>query len=267
MLRPRLTVAQLSAFVLFAGVVCGTLAIINTKNAQIADLTQRVKHAEAAASQNQGTVVTIARDCSNRFSAASALNLPDGYVMGVDYRRREVVIDINGDDAARPGMRMAIFESASPTIDRQLPKGTIELIQVGEHVSTARIREPPDQEEPIMVGDLVYSPAWSPGQSMRFALIGKIDRNRDGKDDRAELKRIIEQAGGVIDFDLPPPDIGPETGALSPRVDWYVQDVVYDAPIRDVQFAKRVGAAIKNARLNGIRPMPLDRLLHLLGYL
>ncbi len=33
---------------------------------------------------------------------------------------------------------------------------------------------------------------------MRFALIGKIDVNRDGKDDRQDLKRMIEDAGGIM---------------------------------------------------------------------
>ena len=31
---------------------------------------------------------------------------------------------------------------------------------------------------------------------MRIALVGKIDINRDGRDDRADLKRMIEGAGG-----------------------------------------------------------------------
>jgi hypothetical protein len=54
----------------------------------------------------------------------------------------------------------------------------------------------------IQVGDIVYSPAWSPNAPTRFALVGKIDVNRDGQDDRDELKRTIEEAGGVIEFDL-----------------------------------------------------------------
>ena len=51
---------------------------------------------------------------------------------------------------------------------------------------------------------------------MRFALIGKMDVNRDGRDDRDELKRMIQEAGGVVEFDLPPADVGKETGTLTP---------------------------------------------------
>ncbi len=78
--------------------------------------------------------------------------------------------------------------------------------------------------DPIRTGDIVYSPAWSPNNPTRFALVGKIDVNRDGRDDREELKRMIKEAGGVVDFDLPPLEVGKETGKLTPRIDWYVID-------------------------------------------
>ena len=60
--------------------------------------------------------------------------------------------------------------------------------------------------------------------SSRFALIGKIDANRDGTDDRAAFKRVIEAAGGSVDYDLPAPEDGQEVGKLAPRIDWYVVD-------------------------------------------
>jgi len=112
---------------------------------------------------------------------------------------------------------------------------------------------------------------------MRFALIGKIDVNRDGKDDREDLRRMIEEAGGKVDFDLPPPNHGKESGKLTARISWYVTDE--RMPLRELfeartsagvaaqaQFDKRFGQAIKEARSEGIRPMPLGRLLAYFGY-
>jgi len=178
---------------------------------------------------------------------------------------------------ARPHMKMSIFDSASSRNPIEKPKGTIELTEVGEQFSTARILKTNDPREPIRAGDIVYSPTWSPNTPMRFALVGKMDVNRDDKDDRDELKRMIQEAGGVIDFDLPLPDAGKETGRLSPRIDWYVID---DPPpmqqvhaarseqslIRQAQIDKRMGEVIKEARLQGIRPLKVGRLLALLGY-
>ena len=112
---------------------------------------------------------------------------------------------------------------------------------------------------------------------MRFALVGKIDVNRDGRDDRDELKRMIQEAGGTVDFDLPPADLGKETGTLSPRIDWYVTTTAL--PLRDTFTTKNAGRRgltreAQSARgrdrqgssLNGIRPMTIEHLLAFLGY-
>ncbi len=109
-------------------------------------------------------------------------------------------------------------------------------------------------------------PAGSTLGPMRFALVGRMDLNRDGKDDRNEIKRMIQDAGGVIDFDLPPPDVGTETGQIMPRIDWYVIDegtLLHGSDssksdqglVREAQFQQRVGQVVKEARSNGIRPL------------
>src|SRR5271157_408830 len=186
----------------------------------------------------------------------NVLDKPDGYITFVDLTRNEVQVNINRRQGARPQMKMTVFDAGSPGVPTEKPKGNIQLIQVG---------------------DLVYSPAWSPEEPIRFALIGKIDVNRDGKDDRQDLKRLIEEAGGIVDYDLPPPGYGKESGKLSARISWYVTDE--RMPLREVfeartdagvaaqaQFDKRFGQAIKEARAEGIRPMPLGRLLAYFGY-
>jgi hypothetical protein len=106
----------------------------------------------------------------------------------------------------------------------------------------------------------------------RFALVGRIDLNRDNQDDRQELKRFIEEAGGIVEFDFPSPDVGRQSGTFSSRIDWYVIDS--RVPLREVRssnsarvvagrpdFQKQMSELIKEARLDGIRPMPIERLL------
>ncbi len=109
-------------------------------------------------------------------------------------------------------------------------------------------------------------------QGQRFALVGPIDIDRDGRDDRDRLKWMILRNGGTVDFDLPPQWVGKETGELTPRIDWYVTDD--RLPLRDISFrcsepmvkmqsklSARVGEVIKLARQDGVRPMPTERLL------
>lgn len=206
----------------------------------------------------------------------TVLDTPDGVVTFVDYTRGEIHANVTRSAGARPQMIFAIFDAKSPGLPTDKPKGKVELLKVGDRESIARIVTTNSNIDPIRVGDLVYSAAWSPNEPMRFALIGKIDVNRDGVDDRADLKRMIESAGGIVDYDLPPPDAGRESGKLTGRDAWYVVD--NRIPLREVYSPSRVTAnesaenlkkqtdAIREARQNGVRPMPIERLLPYLGY-
>jgi len=250
----------------------------DNKATQLASASTKIKQLEEDFSRKQELQSTIIREQRDRLEQSeNILDRPDGYVTYVDYERREVRVNVTRRQGARPQQKMTIFDAASPGIPTEKPKGTIMLTKVGEQDSVAQILKTNNPIDPIRDGDIVYSPAWSPNVPMRFALIGKMDVNRDDRDDREELKRMIQEAGGVVDFDLPPPEVGKETGTLSPRIDWYVID--QRMPLRDVfsqksaegdtrraALEKRMGEVIKEARLNGIRPMLIERLLAYLGY-
>ncbi len=245
---------------------------------KIANLDARIGQMKDDYDKERLTLTTIIKELRDRAERTETiLDHPDGYITYVDYGSREVQLNINRAMGARPQMKMSVFDANAPGVPTEKPKGTIELTKVGDQFSVARIVDTKNPIEPIRSGDIVYSPAWSPNNPTRFALVGKMDANRDGRDDREELKRMIQEAGGVVDFDLPPPWVGKETGKLSPRIDWYVIDD--RMPLRDVFRARsepqlkdeatlneRVGKVIQEARIVGIRPMPIGRLLSYLGY-
>ena len=139
---------------------------------------------------------------------------------------------------------------------------------------------------------------WSYDHPQRFGLIGKLDINRDGKDDRAELIRMIEAAGGVVEFDLPPPGVdrgpgqaavaraftrlgepmppgvGRASGKLSGLAFAYVTHDLPplitnvkapEATKEDAAFLQEQLMATREARDNNVRPLPLEKLLNLLG--
>ena len=205
------------------------------------------------------------------------LDTPDGVVTYVDYVAEEVHTNLTFNKGARPQMQMAIFDKSSPGLPTDKPKGSIELLSVNDRGSVARIVKTLNSIQPIKVGDLVYSAAWSPNDPQLFALVGKLDMNRDSKDDREDLKRMIEAAGGKVVYDLPPPGEGKETGKLTGRVAWFVTDdreplqslAVDNSGTTDKEyedFQRRMSTAIRDAKLLGIRPLPIERLLPTLGY-
>jgi len=250
----------------------------DAKASEIANLKSQAKQTEDELKRIIELNNAIIREQRDRLAKTDVtLDKPDGHVTFVDYERGEVHVDITRRMGAHPQMKMTVFDRGSPGIPTDRPKGTIELLQVGEQTSIGKITKTNSNIDPLRVGDIVYSPAWSANEPTKFALIGKMDVNRDGKDDRAELKRMIEEAGGRVDYDLPPPDFGKESGKLTARIDWYVTDE--RSPLRDIysqpseatltemaQFDKKRGEMIKEARLNSIRPMPIEKLLTYLGY-
>jgi hypothetical protein len=204
------------------------------------------------------------------------MDVPDGKITYVDYTRGEVQTDLTRSQGARERLQLSVFDRNSPGLPTDRPKGLIELVRVGDRGSIGRIVKTNQPSDPIKLNDHVYSAAWSPNQPQRFALIGKIDVDRDGREDRQDLIRLIRASGGEIDYDLPPPGIGKEQGKITGLTSWYVVDD--RDPIRpplgrtsdtysdDKVFVEQRTEALRQAHLNGVRPISIDRLLAMLGY-
>lgn len=249
---------------------------------EIANLTTQLRQVQDEGGTRTAQLTSIIREQRDQLEKSeNVLDRPDGKITFVDYDTKEVHVNLTRSQGARPQMSMTIFDANAPGVPTERPKGNIVLTQVNDRYSIGRIVKVSSPIEPLRIGDIVYSPTWSPNDPMKFALIGKIDVNRDGKDDREDLKRMITSAGGIVEYDLPPPNSGKESGKLSALVAWYVTDDPKERPpLRDsyegnksdssiaqqAQFEQRYGEMVKEARLLGIRPISLGRLLAYLGY-
>jgi peptidoglycan hydrolase CwlO-like protein len=209
----------------------------------------------------------------------TVLDRKDGTVTFVDNERGEIRSrDITRNKGAREQMIFSVFDKNAPGLPTDKPKGTIQLIQVLDSGSLAKILKINDPLNPIRPGDQIYSPAWSPDSPKTFALIGKIDVDRDGRDDRGELKRLIEAAGGKVVYDLPPPGLGSESGEMRALTSYYVIDE--RQPLRpdysrsaerktteeEEAFMKKRTETLRKAWVLGIRPITIESLLTYLGY-
>lgn len=202
------------------------------------------------------------------------LDVKDGTITFVDYSTKEVRLDITRDMGVKPTMRLTVFDRKAVGLPSDKPKGQIEITQVGMQYSIGRIIETRDLAKPIVAGDLLYSAAWNASEPQQFALIGKLDLNRDGKDDRDDIKRLITFSGGNVGYELVlQKGETIETGKLSGKIAWYVDD---DRPLSIEQinamsvaerdFEARKIEVLREARSLGIRPLPLTRLPGTLGY-
>ena len=52
--------------------------------------------------------------------------------------------------------------------------------------------------DPIVKGDEIYTPLWSPGRKEKFAFVGLFDLDNDGINDRDVLHDLVAASGGEI---------------------------------------------------------------------
>jgi len=193
-----------------------------------------------------------------------------GVVTYVDYTRKEIRTTLNRVNGAHEQQRFQVFnhDAGIPT-DRS--KATVELISVNDRDSVAKILSQVSDVNPLRVGDKLYSTAF--GQK-RFALVGRLDLNHDGKDDRDVVQRMIRAAGGVVVYDLAPPPFQQERGELTAQTDWIVTDDALGRADRrpgdmkkdDAEFLGKKSSMVTKARDLGVQPMPLSKLASYLGY-
>jgi len=251
------------------------------REARIADLTSQLRDTEAEFNTELARLRAKRDELQTELAKdETVLDVADGYITAVDYRNMTVHVNISRGMGVRPQMIFSVFDENAPGLPTDEPKARIMITEVRDNHSVAKIEEMFEKRNPIRYGDQVYSASWSPSDPKEFALIGKIDMNRDGRDDRADLVRLIQAAGGEVVYDVPPPGIPPAIrgGEMNADITWYVVDErepilspgnrqeVDELTAAEEQFHQERTQAISNARRLGIQPIRVERLLASLGY-
>ncbi len=167
---------------------------IANRDNQIADAQKRLDD------QAENNLVTQlkARPKSERFE------IPDGKITSVNEASGTVWINIGSTDDLKPLTTFSVYPTTQLGVMRgpEDIKGRIEVLKIIDgDFAECRIVED-SINDPILIGDQIYSPLWQRGISVHFALIGYFDIDGDGKSDRDRVKNIIRSAGGVIDAEL-----------------------------------------------------------------
>lgn len=183
----------------------------------------------------------------------------DGRIVAVDQREQSVTISCASTFGIRPGL---VFNVHAGTLPRGtvLPvKAVVEVVGVdGGSLVRGRIRRD-SIEDPIVVGDAVSTPLWSPGKPLEVVILGWVDFGGEaGKDEKnlgqgdfSQLAEIVRRAGGTVARSVSPTttvvvDAGSDTG-LKP------------------QEEKRRSGQLAEARRLGVRTLLLDEFLSWLG--
>ena len=199
----------------------------------------------------------------------------DGKITLVDDSGRLVWVDLGSADKLKAGIRFSVFDQSAEQIggSRKGIKGVIEVSRVtGPHRAQARIIDR-DRLNPVLKGDLVFSPIWSVGHSERFALVGLIDLNDDGRSDIEGLRRYVAESGSRMSVWVD--DTGARNGG---EVDMSIKYLVVgntptpDQARNDAQrtsYNRLIGhltAMREEAYDHGVRVIRLNDFLAYIGY-
>ena len=190
-------------------------------------------------------------------------NSPHGKIVMVNQRKRVAYLNLGTEHGLRPQITFTVFNEDESTIEENVVKGSVEVIRViSGRLSEARIVD--ENISNLMVpGDNIYSPVWSPGGRIRFALVGTFDTNGDGKSDLRQLRNLITLNGGLIDAETD--EDGNVTGQVSLETRYLVMG---DAPNEESGDAVQTSweKLTTDANRYSVEPIGVDELLRLMGW-
>lgn len=205
---------------------------------------------------------------------------PDGTVTHVDSPRNTVWLNIGRKDSLRTQVTFSIYGKNHQGLANgtENVKAKIEVVELSETRPIARIVEE-DRDNPIEIGDFVFSPVWSAGLKEHFAFVGSGDLNGDGlRDDRDRQiqHRLFENAGVEIDLEVTDEGVRvPANAKLTSHTKWLVVSDQDDSPkgannpvvvSHLLAIQQQREALVQEAREHGIKIVSLEDFLAYLGW-
>ena len=180
----------------------------------------------------------------------------DGRVLSVDERERSVLVSCDSTRGIRPGMILHVFQPDDARPQAGDRKGVVEVTAIeGPSLLRARIRRDSNRT-PILAGDGVATSLWAAGTSPEVVIVGWVNLDDVGEDDRGRLIDLVTRAGGrVVD-------------AVTPTTSLVVDAGKPPAERGDEGFAeesRRQARSLATAKQYGVRVVGIDAVLDMLG--
>jgi uncharacterized protein (UPF0333 family) len=191
---------------------------------------------------------------------AKANEYPDGEVTRINQRTRLVWINVGPADGLRNQTSFVVVAPEDGNPVKSKPKGKISVVRLTEdHQAEALIIED-DLSNPIMPGDHIFSTVWDAGRHEHFALVGKMDIDADGSDDRQLVHDLITLNGGIVDAEVLE---GVKSGNMSIETKYLVQGDRPDAESKDLGGYSDM---ITESQKLGVKTMLVAEFLDYMGY-
>jgi hypothetical protein len=203
---------------------------------------------------------------------------PKGKIVSVERYSQTVYINLGENDRVKPQLTFSIFAAGANFKTNPQRKGSLEVTKiVGPNISQARITDLTDaNSDPVLSGDLLFNPAWSPSLRQHVAIAGLIDLTGDGKDDTPEFIRGLREQGIVVDSYIDLKDITVKGEGMSLKTNFLVlgdnpefENLPQQGDIRverKTELIKKMSDMQDEAKRLGVTIVPYRRFLTVVGY-
>lgn len=191
------------------------------------------------------------------------MEAPAGEIRWVNQRNSTVWINLGRADALERQTSFSVYSADSADLGKAAKKASIEVTKIlGEHSAEARILDD-KVADPIMPGDKIHTPLWTPGEQIHFALAGFMDIDGDGRNALGTVNSLITMNGGVVDCQID--EKGKRSGEMTAHTRFLV---LGDEPsVKGQQEAiQAYSRMVSDAERLGVRKMTLTELKQKMGY-
>ena len=174
---------------------------IAEKQTELEEINRKLAEAGQEHQKQVGKLENDVREIKNEVSQLTNPNpeIPDGEIRWVNQRNRTVWINRGSADQLKPLVRFSVYASDGNGVAQGDSKGAVEVIKVlGDHLAEARILDD-SMDNPLLPGDIIYTPIWHAGRIEHFAFAGVMDINKDGQTDDQVVRDLVRMNNGVID--------------------------------------------------------------------
>ena len=199
----------------------------------------------------------------NEALTKDSFELALGKVQWANQRTGRVFVNLGEADGLRRLTSFGVFAANVTDIAKAEKKASVEVVDImGPHLAEARITDD-KPGNPIVPGDVVYTPIWAPGKRIHFALAGLLDMDGDGRSDLDRIRNIIAVNGAVVDAYQEPS--GKIVGKITPETNFLVKGLPPDEKSAR-EFRKGFTGMIDAADANLVKQIRLEDLLDRMGY-
>ena len=152
--------------------------------------------------------------------------VPTGKVVSVNQAQGIVYINLGSADSLGRLTKFTVYDLNTSDVTQGSKKATIEVTKlIGPHQAEAQIIDS-FYGNPVLTGDVIYTPVWRPGQKRHFALVGLMDVDGDKRSDLELVRTLIATNGGVVDsyreMDSPIKGKGVRKNPMTPDTDYLI---------------------------------------------